>query len=589
MDKNITPARWSLDDLLKEPVESSLESSLIELEALTVAFESERGRLNNDLDPASFIDLLARYEAVLRLAYRIGAYAQLAFLADTREQATLNRRDRVDQVLTEIRNRLLFFTLWIKAWPDETAARLTPQSGDYRHYVKTLLKMKPFTLNEPEEKIINLKDSNGIDAMINLYEMMTSAYSFSVEVEGEKLTLTRDQLMALCRHPSAEIRANAYRELFKVYEEHSSVLAQIYNHRVRDWHAESVGLRKFASPISPRNLNNDIPDKAVETLLDVCKANNDLFQRYFRLKAGWLGMDRLQRYDIYAPLATNNKSYSYAEAYETVMDSFDAFWPDLADMARRVFIENHIDSEARPGKRGGAFCYSVLPNQTPWVLVNFTGKARDVATLAHELGHAIHSMQAADHSLLTFHSSLPLAETASVFSEMLLTDRLLSQESDPRVRKDLLAYAIDDAYATVQRQAYFTIFEREAHRRIMAGDTVDKLCDAYMDNLRSQFGDAVTLNDEFKWEWITIPHIYATPFYTYAYSFGQLLVLSLYQQYRREGDSFIPRYLKLLSVGGSAEPVQVLDEAGFDISSPAFWQGGYDVLRAMVDELESLG
>lgn len=589
MDDIITPTRWSLDDLLQEPVEHSLESSLAELETLTAAFEGERGRLNNDLDQAAFITLLGRYEAVLHLAYQIGAYAQLAFLADTREQATLNRRDRVDQVLTEIRNRLLFFTLWIKAWPDETAARLTPDSGDYRHYVKTLLKMKPFTLNEPEEQIINLKDSNGIDAMVNLYEMMTSSFSFSVEVDGEQMALTRDQVMALCRHPSADIRAHAYQELYRVYEEHSPILAQIYNHRVRDWHAESINLRKFPAPVSPRNLSNDIPDKAVETLLDVCAANNDLFQRYFRLKAGWLGMDRLQRYDIYAPLVATDKSYSFAEAYETVMDSFNAFWPDLADKARRVFVENHIDSEARPGKRGGAFCYSVLPGQTPWVLVNFTGKARDVATLAHELGHAIHSMLAADHSLLTFHSSLPLAETASVFSEMLLTDRLLSRESNPLVRKDLLAYAVDDAYATVQRQAYFTIFEREAHQRIMAGDTVDKLCDLYLDNLRSQFGDAVALNDEFKWEWITIPHIYATPFYTYAYSFGQLLVLALYQQYRREGDSFIPRYLKLLSIGGSAEPVQVLNEAGFDISSPAFWQGGYDVLRAMVDELESLG
>lgn len=589
MENNLTPTRWSLDDLLQEPIEQSLESSLSELEALTAAFEAERGRLNDELDQPGFIELLSRFEQILRQAYCLGGYAQLAFLADTKNQAALNLRDRVDQVLTNIDNRTLFFTLWIKGWTDNMAARLTPESGDYRHYVKTLLKMKPYTLGEAEEQIINLKDSNGIDAMVYLYEMMTSSYTFSVEVDGEQKTLTRDQLAALYRHPSADVRASAYQELYRVYEEHSPVLAQIYNHRVRDWHAEGLTLRKFPSPIAPRNLGNDIPDEAVETLLDVCAANNDLFQRYFKLKASWLGIEQLRRYDIYAPLVAANKAYTYAQAYEMVMDSLIAFSPDVAGKAQRVFAENHIDSEVRPGKRGGAFCYSVVPNLTPWVLVNFAGRARDVATLAHELGHAIHSMLAAGHSHLTFQPSLPLAETASVFSEMLLTERLLAQETDPTVRKDLLAYAIDDAYATVQRQAYITIFEREAHQRIMAGATVNELCAHYMENLHAQFGDAVALSDEFKWEWISIPHIYGSPFYTYAYSFGQLLVLSLYQQYRREGENFIPRYLKLLSIGGSAEPAKVLNEAGFDITSPDFWQGGYDVLRGMVDELETLG
>jgi oligoendopeptidase F len=253
-----------------------------------------------------------------------------------------------------------------------------------------------------------------------------------------------------------------------------------------------------------------------------------------------------------------------------------------------VFRENHIDSELRAGKRGGAFCYSVNPGLTPWVMVNYTGQARDVGTLAHELGHAIHGMLAADHSLLTYHPSLPLAETASVFSEMLLTDRLLEEETDKAVVRDILASAIDDAYATVQRQAYFTLFEREAHERIMAGDRIEDLCVRYLDNLRSQFGDAMTLSEDFRWEWIAIPHIYHTPFYTYAYSFGQLLVLSLYQQYREQGNSFVPNYLKLLSYGGSAEPARVLRDAGFDIASTDFWQGGYDVLSGMVDRLAAL-
>ena len=239
-----------------------------------------------------------------------------------------------------------------------------------------------------------------------------------------------------------------------------------------------------------------------------------------------LGMDKLRRYDIYAPVSESDKTYPFDWAASLVLDTFERFSPQMAAHARRVFDDRHLDSEVRKGKDSGAFCYGVLPGLSPWVLLNYTGKARDVATMAHELGHAVHASLAAEsHSILTFHSTLPLAETASVFSEQLLTDRLLAEEPDVGVRRDLLVHALDDAYATVTRQAYFVLFERQAHEMIAKGATADDLSDAYMENLREQFGDAVELSDEFKWEWISIPHIYRTPFYCYAYSFGQLLVL----------------------------------------------------------------
>jgi oligoendopeptidase F len=222
------------------------------------------------------------------------------------------------------------------------------------------------------------------------------------------------------------------------------------------------------------------------------------------------------------------------------------------------------------------------------VLVNYVGKIEDVMTLAHELGHAVHALMAADHSALTFHSALPLAETASVFSEMALNDRLLAEEDDPAVRRDLLARILDDAYATIARQAYFVLFEVVAHRRATDGATMDELCDAYLDNLHEQFGDAVDISDDFRWEWIAIPHFYQTPFYCYAYSFGHLLVLALYRQYKAEGASFVPRYLNILAYGGSAGPAHIIGEAGFDMTSPDFWQGGFDVLGEMLDELEAL-
>ena len=344
-------------------------------------------------------------------------------------------------------------------------------------------------------------------------------------------------------------------------------------------------LRGYASAISARNLGNDLPDAVVDTLLAVCQKNSGIFQRYFRLKAGWLGLEKLRRYDIYAPLTKANKEYSFDQAEKIVMDSFREFSPQVADLARRVFDDRHLDPIPRHGKRGGAFCSAVTPELTPWVMMNFSGRANDIPTLAHELGHAVHAMLARNHSVMTFHASLPLAETASVFAEMLVTEHLLKEEHDPAVRRDLMVRKIDDAYITVLRQAYFTLFERDAHRLLVEGKSFDEVCSHYQSNLAEQFGDAVEVGDEFKWEWITVPHFYNAPFYTYAYSFGQLLVLSLYQKYQLEGEAFIPKYLTILSSGGSDAPASILQKAGLDITSPDFWQGGFDILDAMIEEL----
>ena len=582
------PTRWSLNDLLSEPVDQSLEEIFSKLEQALVEFEAVREFLTAGISWQDFNKILELLESINILKSRIEGYADLLFAEDTQNPATLNLRDRVDQALTDVSNRALFFEMWFKGLSDEAATRLMEHSGDLRYFLESMRRFKPFTLSELEEQMINLKDVNGIDAMVNLYEMITNQFSFSLKIGRKTLSLTRDQLSSYFQNPSPDVRERAYHELYRVYIENSTVLAQMYIHRVRDWHTEGVDLRGFSSPISARNLDNDLPDEVVETLLSVCRKNADMFQRYFRLKAGWLGLDKLRRYDIYAPLTPSEKKFDYSTAKQMVADSYCAFSPDVADLAQRVFDECHLDSEIRPGKRGGAFCYAALPELTPWVMTNYDGNARDIATLAHELGHAVHAMLANGHSVLTQQACLPLAETASVFAEMQLTDRLLKQENDPSVRRDLLANALDDAYITVMRQAYFTIFEREAHELIHGNKSLDELTDLYLSNLKEQFGDAVEISDEFKWEWLAIPHFYQSPFYTYAYSFGQLLVLALYQQYRLEGETFIPKYLKILSYGGSESPMKILAEAGLDITSPAFWQGGFDVINNMISELEKL-
>ncbi|MEN8098364.1 MAG: M3 family oligoendopeptidase, partial [Chloroflexota bacterium] len=579
---------WSLYDLLPETEGPVFDQLMQDLEVVVCKIESYRDQLSPAISGESFAELVQLIEKVAEYENRMSGYGGLWFAADTQSQEALGFMGRMHQLFADIHNRILFFSLWWKKLDDQIANRLMAANEKYRYFLESLRRFKPHTLSEPEEKVINLKNVNGADALVTLYDMITNKFVFKLTIDGEEKDLTREELSAFYRSTDPQLREAAYREINRVYANDGAVLGQIYIHLMRDWRNENLTLREFPEPVSVRNLRNDIPDPVVETLLDVSRKNTEIFKDYFALKAKWLGVDKLQRFDVYAPSRQVEVEYPYAEAVDLVLDTFSQFSPKLGRLAQEVFDTDHIDSEIRPGKEGGAFCAGMLPGVAPWVKVNYTSKARDVATLAHELGHAVHSSMAADHSILTFHSSLPLAETASVFSEMLLTDRLLSEEEDPAVRRSILASAVDDAYATVMRQAYFVIFERDAHRMIAEGKTANEISQMYYENLLEQFGSSVEVDEGFKWEWTAIPHFYATPFYCYAYSFGQLLVLALYQRYRQEGADFIPGYLRILAYGGSASPEYILSEAGVDMSDPDFWQGGFDVIRGMVEQLKDL-
>ncbi len=583
-----TIKKWNLGELFPGFDSPDLQAAFDNVEEQVTSFEGVRGKLKPDMDADQFLEVVRASESTTRIVNRIYAFAGLSFASDTQDQAAQSLLGRVQQFAAEMQNRTLFFSLWWKDLDEENAERLMSSSGDYHYFLEEMRHFKPHTLSEPEEKIINLKDVTGMGALITLYDAITNRYVYKLQVDGEVKEMTRGELMTYVQGTDPDLRAKAYQELYRVYAEDGPILGQMYQTRARDWHNENISLRKFSSPMSVRNLANDVPDDAVTALLEVTKKNAKIFQRYFKMKAKQMGLERLRRYDIYAPVAKSEKPFEYDAAAEMVLESFTAFDPKIGELARRVFEEDRLDSEVRKGKQGGAFCASINPEDTPYVLVNYTGKARDVATLAHELGHAIHAMLASHHSAFTFHSSLPLAETASTFGEMMLTEKLLAEETDEAVRRDILFKQMDDAFATILRQVYFALFEREAHAMIQKNASVDEISAAYMENLKEQFGDSVELSDEFKWEWVSIPHIYHTPFYVYAYSFGQLLVFSLYQQYKAEGESFKPKYLKILSAGGSEAPAKILAEAGIDISSAKFWQGGFDVLSRMVDELEKI-
>lgn len=585
---------WQLTDLLPDAEDDTVQAHLAALTAAVEQFEGQRAALEafdqgkQDLD---LVPLMQQLEDISERMYVLGAYGSLWFSADTQSEEALRYEGYMQQELTNLQNRVIFFDLWWKSLGDEQAAALLPDPEQYPDYVYSLQSDRrfcPFTLDEQSEQIINTKDANGMSSLITVFSMLTNRLEFTLEVDGETQTLTREELMQHAYSSDAALRETAYRELFRVYEQENGILGQIYAARVRDWHSENLGLRNYSSPIAVKNLGNNVPDAAVEALLQVCQDNAGLFQEYFRLKAKWLGLEKLRRFDIYAPLGGSDKQIDYGDAVDLVLETVDAFDSGVAAKAERVFRDSHIDSEIRKGKRSGAFCATVLPSQTPWILMNYTGRVRDVATLAHELGHAIHSLQAEDHSLLTQHAPLPLAETASVFTEMLLTDRLMQEETDPLVRRELLATAVDDMYATVMRQAYFVVFEKAAHEAVLQNKSTGDLSEIYQSQLAQQFGDAVDVDDIFAHEWLMIPHIYHTPFYCYAYSFGQLLVLALYRRYQQEGEAFKPGYLQLLAYGGSKDPDDILQEMGIDMSDPAFWQGGFDVCRDMIDQLKEL-
>jgi len=577
--------RWDLSHLAEKPVER-FEALLAEIESKVRQFEVARAQLSPTMATTIFHPLLTLSEDIAAAASKIGAYAYLWFSENTKDLASRSFKTKTEERLTALQNRLVFFDLWWQSVDEDNARRLMAGTGTLRYHLETIRRFQPHTLSEPEEKIVNIKNITGRSAVQSLYDIVTNAFTFTLTINGKRKTMTREELTVYLRHAQGRLREAAYRELYRVYADQHDLLGELYKTLVNDWKAENLQLRRFASPIATRNLGNDIPDAAVASLLKVCRKNAGIFQDYFRIKARLCKIKPMSRYHIYAPHRTKQKSYRYQDAVKMVLEAYRGFSPQLADLAERVVHEHHIDARTRPGKIGGAYCYSVVPNMTPYVLLNFTGEARDIATMAHELGHAVHGILAAKHSVFTFHSTLPLAETASVFGERILSDALMNQERDKKVRQGLLLNQLDDIYATVLRQAYFVQFENRAHEMIAQGATVEDLAKTYLAEVRQQFGKGIKVPEEFQWEWLTIPHIFASPFYCYAYSFGNLLVLALYRMYQKEGAAFVPKYLDLLSTGGSEAPQTILAKVGVDMASEDFWQSGFDTIREMVEQLE---
>jgi oligoendopeptidase F len=582
--------RWDITELVKDATKPDFEKQLVEIQRKADQLEKIKTKLNPKISSKDFFKIIRKLEELIEKTNIVVGYSSLLYAADTQSDTATALTSRMAKLSADISNQILFLDLWWKRGIDEkNAKRLIKDSNDLSRFLVHKRLMAKYTLSEPEERIINILDVTGITALVKLYDKITNAFDYKPIIPNTKKRLTREELTVLFRSSNSKIRRDAYREILHKYSTNKGVLGEIYQNIVLNWKNEGIEIRGHSSAISMRNIANDIDDKTVDSLLHTCKKNAPIFQRFFLEKAKMLRLKKLQRYDLYAPVASKIKErdYSYDTAVKLVLESLAKFDPKLSIFAKKLFDQKHVDSSVRHGKKDGAFCSTITPNITPFVLVNFTGKSQDVFTLAHELGHAIHSQFASNRTILIQEPPLPLAETASTFSELLLYDNL-SDKISKNEKKIMLAEKIDDLYATIMRQSFFTLFEIDAHEKIATNVTVNEISKAYLKNLKEQFGSSVNLSDDFAIEWSYIPHFYHVPFYCYAYSFGNLLALSLFQRYKKEGRDFTKSYMEILSAGGSKKAESLLAEYSIDISSTKFWQDGFDYVQTQVKNLSNM-
>ena len=585
--------RWDLSDLylgLDDPqIKKDLETAL----SRAKEFEKEyRGKMSSDGVSSSMVGrALVELESITEMIGKLLSYAYLKFAADTSSSKRGAFLKFVEQRSTEIRKHLIFFELeWI-GLPDEVANRLMGDEvlSHYRHFLKQERRYKPHKLSEPEEKILDEKANTGSRAFIRLFDEVINNIRFKVRVDGKTKHLTETEALALLYDPRRDIRRAAAKGLTKGLTQNIHVLTYIFNILVED-HSINDRLRSYRDPMDFRHLDNEIDKETVDTLMRSCESNFNMVEEYYNLKKGLLRVKKFYDYDRYAPIDAEKITIDYNAGKEIILDSFADFSSRLSDIAREFFDKNWIDAEIREGKRGGAFSHSTVPSVHPYVFTNYSGKLRDVMTLAHELGHGIHQYLSRDQGYFQCNTPLTTAETASVFGEILVFHKLMESEENSRVRLSLLCGKLEDIFATVFRQVVMTRFEEELHhaRRDKGELPAETISEIWIKANKNMFGSSVLLTEEYKWWWTYIPHFIHSPFYCYAYSFGELLVLSLYKKYLNERDSFVPKYIELLSSGGSDSPEKLLSRVGVNITDPEFWQGGLSILRDMVKQAVEL-
>lgn len=584
---------WNLTDLYQSKDDPQIKTDVETALKQSADFaEKYRGKLASGImTPEELFEVVVKYEAILEFMARVESFAGLLYATDTLDQERGALWQMATEKRSELTNRLVFFELEWLSLSEEKAKEYYEHGAlaKYKHFLEAWRRFKPYKLSEKEEQLMEALSNTGRKALIRLFDETLGALEVKVVLAGEEKKMPFDKAFALLYDPSRDVRKAAAFGITAALRENERVLSFTINMLVQD-HAIIGKFRKYPSPMEPRNLANELDQKTVDALLDACDRNMELVARYYKLKAKLLGVEKLYDYDRYCSLPGEIPSINYVESKNKVLKAYNAFSPEMAEIANMFFERNWIDAQMKKGKRLGAFSESTVPSAHPYILLNFADKVRDMMTMAHELGHGVHQYLSRANGYLQMDTALVTAETASVFGEMLVFDDILKETSDPKVKLSIVAGKIEDFFATVFRQAIMTRFEQKLHKaRSEEGElSTKRINELWMETNRKMFGDSVELTEDYGYWWSYIPHFVHYPFYCYAYSFGLLLVLALYAKYRKEGASFVPKYLELLKAGGSLSPKDLMIRIGVDITDPNFWQGGLDILADYVKMAEDL-
>ncbi len=579
---------WNTRLLYPAPDSPELEADLGSFQQLAADFRTAYFDKVAALDTGALLAAIQEYEALQTRMAKPFCYAHLLFAADSGNETYRALSQRCSELGSTLSQQLLFFDLELMELSDPRFESFCahPEAGEYIHFLEGIRKFRPHTLKENEERLLTRKDLTGVRAFTKLFDELSASLKYRMELDGEERDFTGEELLSLLHHTSPDVRFRAMTVFLERHGEHGIVFNAVFNNMALD-HGQEMELRSYRTPIQPTNIGNEIPDDAVEHLMSVTEANYGLAQEYFRIKAGMLKMDKLRNCDIYAPVAEAERNYTFAEAQELVVASYRDYDPEFGTIVDAFFTERRVDVLPRTGKSGGAFAMGISPVIPPFLLLNYTGTLRDLATIAHEAGHGLHFVISQKQKMLNYHAPLPLAETASVFGEMLLTRRLLDNEQDPVVRRSLLCAKIEDIIATTFRQTVLTRFELRLHNERGSGLlSNDRIAEIWLEENGKLYGDSVEMIPAYRWGWSYISHFIHSRFYCYSYTFAELLVLALFQKYREEGDSFKPGYRTLLESGGALSPADTARLAGIDITDGGFWQKGYNALAILIEELK---
>jgi oligoendopeptidase F len=602
-DPELEQTTWDLGALLDgegpEGVELRMQEALTRSQAFAERYAGELG----ELDRAGLAEAMHELAAIHDLVGRAGTYAALAFSTDTSDPARGALLQRTQEQGTAIETTLLFFELEWAALPDERVQELLDGDDDdlnfCRHHLRSARRYRDHLLSEPEEKILAEKSLTGASAWSRLFEELTSAIEVELPAtaadgdgnsgtgEAEQQRVALDQALSNLVLPDRELRRATAEAITAALQPGLRTRAFLFNTLLAD-KATDDRLRRYPHWLAARNLSNEAGDESVQALIEAVRGRYEIARRWYRLKARLLGVERIADYDRMAAVTDDDVTYTFAQAREVVLDCYSSFSPELGALARRFFEEHYIDAPLRPGKRGGAFCASAVPAVHPYVLLNYTSRRRDVLTLAHELGHGVHFALAARQGVFHQGTPLTLAETASVFAETIVFGRLLAEDSTPASRLALLAENLQDTIATVFRQVAMNRFEDLVHtaRRGEGELSVERFGELWSESQEEMLGDSVQITDGYRSWWSYIPHFIGSPGYVYAYAYGQLLALSVYERYEQRGAEFVLQYLELLAAGGSRSPEELGAIVDVDLADPGFWESGLDLVERQLHEAE---